>query len=1118
MEDNMKLKTYMKIGLSLLSLFVFATAMFANVGDPAKWTPNFKKEIKSPAPSDLDARVNAFAERNSKKNLKQLGQTFFALVDLGRVPETVRSAVTKGDYEEAMNGYRDFFVDRLGKLDPDEKKNFAVRPRKPPIPFEKAYLHTAEDLMNGVTVFGFFDFPTPPTVKCAQDCYDVMNSAKNRDKKGEIRFEFGQPGRANWTWSPDNMPLGYPHNPYDRSFFSAVCSRPHFLTALLVKYIETKDAKYWNKWLEYMDDVCMNWRRDVIRSGFNPTKDVNNIEYFIDGLFGNLAYMARETPELVKAIPASTLIRLLNRMQMEYMADALQYGRSYSTARRIMFDSWNNLRIALSFPEFKSSAYLVRNYVRDLEGLPMLSIMPDGCDVMDSRNYNKANSMYFKTTSDAIKASPLAPSWVKEPWWNQWLYGVMQDQMHFIIGELWANGAYPKWNPLRPEKDVFIDTNHYVRKSVPDAFTEPNHVKIISTIFGDGKAGLPNYTSDFFPFGGYHLVRSGWTQQDQWLYMASTRPVPSSIGGDNNSVLLYAYGRNLLLSGGSPVQVDDSNQIGNAEAQSCYPGAMIKDLYTPLYGKVNGSNAYRTPLKSRWHNSESFDFCEGVYSGPFARRFEPVRFINDVAHRREILFARKLGVWVITDRMAGSTPHKYQWQWPFYCPDPKSVEGKNYPGFRREDITFDQTQQTYRASSTDSVNLTMSLFSDEPLKMDGLACKLEGKNNRTLVTLLYPRKFENGAVAPDLSDVKPVNGPEGAIGFTANVPGGGLVVYQTAQADGQLIGIDGITMKGEGLFLTTMPDGQKSGIALGCTEIAVNGAKNTIPSSDFEFSYNGKEISGCVPIYRPLTLPVIKPDADRFAGEAQISMTHDEPGAQIRYTLDGSDPMMNSPIYKNSFTIKETTVVKARAFRKGVTVIPPTSDGTRVTAVARAMFTKDTLWDAAKVGSIKPGLAYTYYEDDGSWPISVFNLEVLKPVKNGTCPDLFDTGLANTNIGYAFNYTGYLNIAKEGLYTIHAPPEFVNPTIHAGYDLRLFVDGREWYPATQPHNFGNWSISLKTGKHAFRVLYINQQTTTLRGDVVYGLEDRYYRGNKPGLKISGPGLEKQAIPAGMLSH
>jgi hypothetical protein len=42
MEDNMKLKIYMKIGLSLLSLFVFATVMFANVGDPAKWTPNFK--------------------------------------------------------------------------------------------------------------------------------------------------------------------------------------------------------------------------------------------------------------------------------------------------------------------------------------------------------------------------------------------------------------------------------------------------------------------------------------------------------------------------------------------------------------------------------------------------------------------------------------------------------------------------------------------------------------------------------------------------------------------------------------------------------------------------------------------------------------------------------------------------------------------------------------------------------------------------------------------------------------------------------------------------------------------------------------------------------------------
>ena len=335
--------------------------------------------------------------------------------------------------------------------------------------------------MNGVTVFGFVDFPTPPTVKCAQDYYDVMNAAKNQDKKLEIRFEFGQPGRANWTWSPDYMPQGYPHNPYDRSFFSAVCSRPHFLTALLVKYIETKDAKYWDKWIEYMDDICMNWRRDVMRAGFNPTKNLNNIEYFVDGLFANLSYMARETPELVKAMPGSTLIRLLNRMQMEYMADALQYGRNYSTARRIMFDSWNNLRIALSFPEFKSSDYLVRNYVRDLEGLSMLSIMPDGCDIADSRNYNKITPKYYKTTSDAIKASSLAPSWVKEPWWNQWLYGVMQDQMHFIIGELWANGAYPKWNPLSPTTDVLIRPDYYA-KSVPDAFTEPNHAKIIRIV------------------------------------------------------------------------------------------------------------------------------------------------------------------------------------------------------------------------------------------------------------------------------------------------------------------------------------------------------------------------------------------------------------------------------------------------------------------------------------------------------------------------------------------------------------------------------------------------------------------------------------------------------------
>jgi uncharacterized repeat protein (TIGR02543 family) len=42
-------------------------------------------------------------------------------------------------------------------------------------------------------------------------------------------------------------------------------------------------------------------------------------------------------------------------------------------------------------------------------------------------------------------------------------------------------------------------------------------------------------------------------------------------------------------------------------------------------------------------------------------------------------------------------------------------------------------------------------------------------------------------------------------------------------------------------------------------------------------------------------------------------------GAEIRFTTDGSDPTVSSPLYTGSFNIHATTTVKARAFKSGMT-------------------------------------------------------------------------------------------------------------------------------------------------------------------------------------------------------
>lgn len=71
--------------------------------------------------------------------------------------------------------------------------------------------------------------------------------------------------------------------------------------------------------------------------------------------------------------------------------------------------------------------------------------------------------------------------------------------------------------------------------------------------------------------------------------------------------------------------------------------------------------------------------------------------------------------------------------------------------------------------------------------------------------------------------------------------------------------------------------------------------------------------------------PVIKADAVRFAQPLTVSIKSAANG-DIRYTLDGSDPTVESPLYTKPFVIDATTTVKARLFAKDM---PPSFTASR---------------------------------------------------------------------------------------------------------------------------------------------------------------------------------------------
>jgi len=133
---------------------------------------------------------------------------------------------------------------------------------------------------------------------------------------------------------------------------------------------------------------------------------------------------------------------------------------------------------------------------------------------------------------------------------------------------------------------------------------------------------------------------------------------------------------------------------------------------------------------------------------------------------------------------------------------------------------------------------------------------------------------------------------------------------------------------------------------------------------------------------------------------------------------------------------------------------------------------------------------------------------------------------------YSVVYEGYLKIPADGVYTLHAPREYVYPDVDAGYEIQVELGdsyyargarqekyGREeWYPSTRLHGFGTWSTPLKQGLHPFRVVFLDYRKNILKKVNRTGLPDFVWSGSTPEIKVSGPDMNPQPIPVDWFYH
>jgi hypothetical protein len=126
--------------------------------------------------------------------------------------------------------------------------------------------------------------------------------------------------------------------------------------------------------------------------------------------------------------------------------------------------------------------------------------------------------------------------------------------------------------------------------------------------------------------------------------------------------------------------------------------------------------------------------------------------------------------------------------------------------------------------------------------------------------------------------------------------------------------------------------------------------------------------------------------------------------------------------------------------------------------------------------------------------------------------------MRKTDKAYAVRYSGYLQVPADGVYTFHAPKHLYTPSMDAGFDLRIWVDGEEWFPSPTLHSENAWSIPLQKGAHDLRVCYVDYRWKTFKNEYWMDWQEGQMWQGTPVLEVTGADGKKQPLPAQWLMH
>ncbi len=1113
--------------------------------------------VAVPPPEDADRRRAVFAKRNSPESVAALGQRFFSQTTLD-LPglETVKDLVDREEYAQALDAYKQFFFARLrpapnSEVSPLEAKDYAGDATE-----ANAVIH-------------------PPTQAAIAEALAGIVSGEFQDKGKRVRVEanLGEPGVMNWAFAAPERLQDDPHAP----FIIELCRQQNEPgktgLSLLGSYANGGPPEHLDRWAEILDDWTLNWQRDAERSPI-ALRDYHVLHVFrIKEMLARLRNLALMRPEAVQQMPASTLARLLMALNEEYLSSAIRLGRSGLYNFRIMALT-GMVSTALQLPEFHAHQWALREGWRQVDNNFIYKIRRDGANFEFANDGHENTDQVLIRPFQAIKALDPRPEWL-EPFWDEELAEKLASNARYWVHNLKQDGYSYRLNHRAQRMRYLGDQPEYHVDLLAD---EPEVRRRLWKVMRVGEPeSPPEIFSEGMAYQGYYYLRSGWEPDDDFLYFQSIGQPILSGREDDTGFSLYGKGGIFLLAPAPAVDGRTQN-IHHGLVQN--PGGKA---HFATYGKPDVVQEGRFHADAhfdlvegtfsgvyQYHRPETFFDAFGSYGyeaslgkAQAKASKDGVEFVDepirDVRQSRRIVSLRGRGVYVVTDVIESAEPHEFTQNYTIYTPlrlDHLSkrvalLDKGNVPSLR-----VDQARQTLKTCNLGLPNLELRHIGKVPVSYSvpddklfaslvesggdpSVVMKTFGKREKhhteatgllqlnrrvgvnwkaagrhVLITLVLPqgRSYDVAGPPETLRDVVPITPSQEVAGFTATCGDGTPVACLAAVTPGDLE-LPGIAAMASSLLVCG-----EQGIALDCTTITSAGRTLVPPARDFTFRLVNGRVEIEKEIYRPIEPVSIAPEVGVFTDTTSVSFSCATPGVELRYTLDGTRPTPASPLYTKPFPISKTCRVKVRAFRKGVTEDIWQQDGTHASVVYSAVFRKESLIPAIDVAPVTPGLRYEYFT--GVWTELMARSLTMPAQETGVVASLLDVSPRNSDGAFGIRYEGFLEVPEDGVYTIYAPREFIYPDIESGYDLRVFVAGREWYPAIRWHGHGTWSLPLKKGKHAFKVVFVDLRPRPHKIELKWGFPhpEFTWKGETPKVEIAGPGLPRQPVPGTILSH